>query len=278
MKKNLHLGDEWLFFKIYTNEIHTDDILLKVVYPIFLKLNREDIISNFFFIRYKDPYSHLRVRFKLKDTKNISYVLGFFNKKLKPFILKEYVWKVTLDRYEREIYRYGSSNIENTEKLFCFDSINVLKMLIEIRNKNLDEDQKILISINYIKSIVNLFDLGIEQKVILFTHMSESFHLEFQTDKIVKKRLNQFYQRLMNLSFSNNPENQISNRKKIKMDILKSDILKKIKIDKINLNDYLFSVIHMFCNRFFNDNNRKMELIVYDIVLKEYKKEMYKIN
>lgn len=273
--RKFHIGSEWLYLKIYTNEIHSDNILLSAILPCFYDLKKKNIVDEFFFIRYNDPDFHLRVRFKLKDKIYAFKAVESINFKIRKFIKNEYIWKTVIDTYERELHRYGNNNIEFTETLFFVDSLKVLNILKKIDKENLNEDDKMLMSIKLIKMYLNLFNLNSEQKIKLFSHMSSSFHLEFNSDSTVKKRINQYYQNLKKNEL-NIIKIEFSKKELISLKHLIDKIFNNLKADRININDYLFSIIHMNCNRFFNDNNRRMELIIYDVLLKELKSEFYK--
>lgn len=103
MKRKFYIGSEWLYLKIYTDEIHSDDILTRVVLPSFYSLKRDKFIEEFFFIRYFDPDFHIRIRFKLTDSVYCFDIIKIINLKVKKFIKNGYVWNITLDSYEREL-------------------------------------------------------------------------------------------------------------------------------------------------------------------------------
>lgn len=78
-------GTEWLYLKIYTG-IKTSDIILKeVITPLIEYFQADNYISKWFFIRYNDPESHLRIRFMLNNT---DYYNKIPSKKLKLYFTK----------------------------------------------------------------------------------------------------------------------------------------------------------------------------------------------
>ena len=76
MQKNFILGDEWLYYKIYTGAKTADNILIDVIKPIAQTLFDEQVIDKWFFIRYSDPDFHIRVRFHCVDISKIGIVNG----------------------------------------------------------------------------------------------------------------------------------------------------------------------------------------------------------
>ena len=274
INRKLFIGSEWLYFNIYTSPIHTDNILINIFSPLINHLLSKKIIHSFFFIRYNDPYFHIRLRFKITSNQAILLIINEVHKKLNACIKKEHVWKITIDTYDREFNRYGKFNIFDTESLFFYDSLNVLKLLKIIYENKIQEDIKLLLSIKYIMNLIDAFLDNIIEKITLISFMSESLKKEFNLNKKSKKLINAYYAELRKLElddikiYSNSLYLTTNKNLVIK---IKKQLIK----DSISLNDYIFSLIHMFCNRYFNDDNRKMELIVYDFVLKEYNKKKF---
>lgn len=92
-------------------------------------LKRKKIIDRWFFIRYADPKSHLRIRFHFIETKDISMAITIINDFLNKFHKRKAIEKIQIDTYEREIERYHACGIEQAEYLFWYDSEFTLKIL-----------------------------------------------------------------------------------------------------------------------------------------------------
>jgi len=106
MKKFI-LGDNWLYYKIYTGAKTADILISIVILPTVEKLFTNQLISKWSFLRYHDPKYHIRVRFFLPDTKNIGSVIIIIKEILKLPFDERLIWKVQADIYNREIERYG---------------------------------------------------------------------------------------------------------------------------------------------------------------------------
>src|SRR5690606_1788364 len=97
----------------------------------------ESELKAWFFIRYQDHEGyHLRIRFNIDkcsdEVKFMAKVTQFFNRYAGSFQIS----KVVIDTYEREIDRYGFSNIVYCESLFFYDSENVLQIIKDdLQNK-----------------------------------------------------------------------------------------------------------------------------------------------
>ena len=111
-QRNFILGDHWLFFKIYTGYKTSDKILTEVIKPVATSLQKANVISQWFYIRYADPQHHIRVRFYLPDPAKIGLVIQQLRPYFQHFMNEDLIWKVQTDTYEREIERYGVNTIE----------------------------------------------------------------------------------------------------------------------------------------------------------------------
>jgi len=117
-KRTFFIGDEWLYFKVYTGFKTADTILTDTVFPLSQYFLKENIIDHWFFIRYSDPQFHLRIRFHIPKKEDVASIIFHFNNTLQDYVNQNLVWKIQTDTYQREIERYGSELIELSEKLF----------------------------------------------------------------------------------------------------------------------------------------------------------------
>ena len=64
-KRKLVPGDGWLYYKIYCHPSRANCILAQTLHPC-LRVFRERGITQWFFVRYRDPAYHLRLRLCLQ--------------------------------------------------------------------------------------------------------------------------------------------------------------------------------------------------------------------
>ncbi len=284
-KRTFIIGDEWLYYKLYCGVRMSDIILIETIKPLTEKLKEEGIIDKWFFIRYNDPESHLRVRFHLSDfTKNGEVILAL-NNALQYFINENIIYQVQVDTYQREIERYGSGiMIEEAENLFYYDSLMTTEAISIIE----DEKLYFLFVIKAIDQLLNSFGYTIHEKLNLTSQNKNGFKKEFNSDKRLSKQLDQKYRELKNsiITFLNssytNEEfkalDQIINHKTNKTVGIISQILEysKENSDEVQLNNLVSSYIHMLVNRSFRSKQRFYELIIYDFLHKNYKSQFVK--
>ncbi|RAG83696.1 hypothetical protein DN069_20805 [Streptacidiphilus pinicola] len=142
-------GGEWLYAKLYAPQSMQDDLLSVQLGQFADRLPRG--VDRWFFIRYRDPDPHLRLRFH-GDPELLHQVLL-------PE-LKEWASELTdlrlaarfvLDTYEPETGRYGGVDLMGAaERVFHADSVATLSQLAMMRQGMLRVDRSLLVAMNYV--------------------------------------------------------------------------------------------------------------------------------
>ena len=283
MQRDFFLGSEWLYYKIYTGVKTADYVLLEKLAPIITDLKRKKIIKKWFFIRYKDTDEHLRIRFQLNKTDDLSTVIQTFYSVFNPLIEQNLVWKIQTDTYQREIERYGKSTMQDSEFLFWKDSEMTLRY-IEIKSFFDNQELPLLYSFLTIDSFLNSFQLSNQEKLFLMDTLQFSFKKEFEVERIQKKELDKSYRSLypqIEQFLAASVENAFSEIYDIVNTKVKQIDKKALKIKakiEIPLHTFLSSHIHMMLNRQYTSRQRMYELIIYDHLFRYYKTLEYKSN
>lgn len=281
IQRDYILGDEWIYYKIYTGYSTSDTILVDVITPISQSLLKEKIIDKWFFIRFSDPENHLRVRFHLTDINNFNIVIQRFKTILKQYLKSNLIWNIQLDTYRPEIERYGGKkNIKLSEDLFFHDSKMIAKFISLIEG---DEGEEIrwLFSLKTIDSFLDSFDFTIQEKLNLLSNLKTGYGNEFGMSKPLKKQLNEKYRDnrgkidfFLSPTFFNNPNfmeiNKLLDEKKKNSSETVQKIINVTKKSKIEMNGLLNSYIHMTMNRIFKSKGRVHELVIYDFLYRHY--------
>ncbi len=268
-------GDEWLFFKVYCGVKTGDELLVKKILPLAHRLMREKVIVRWFYIRYSDPEYHLRVRFLMRSTDCIGYVITKTKESLSIYLNSNEVSKVIVDTYQREIERYGAEHIELSEQVFHAGSECVATIL-----KNLKENSALRWKAAFliVDTLLTKLGFSLEQKKEHVERMNDSFLSEFNFNIHNSKSLNDAY-RIKRKAVTN----IVCGLEKDDMDSLMrehvntyvkkvEEIIGDIPIDKLNLSSYL----HMEMNRLFTSNNRLNEMVVYNYLTRYYKSDIAK--
>lgn len=281
MQRNFSLGSEWLYYKVYTGVQTTDLILLEKLYPVIIQLKKRKIIQKWFFIRYRDPDEHFRIRFLIENPNNLSKVIKTLYPVMEDLLHTNLSWKIQTDTYKRELERYGENTMEDSEFLFWQDSEMMLEYL-SIKKVFPKKEMALLFSFCSIDSFFNCFSLSFSDKYNIMKNLQHSFKEEFEADKILKKELDKNYRELSNLIecfLKKDAKNdfaiffEIIEKKEIEISKKVLEIKNKIQIP---IYDFVSSHIHMMLNRQYTSKQRIYELIIYDHLYKYYKTLNYK--
>ncbi len=277
IQREYTIGSEWIYFKIYCGVSTADELLIQKLFPLAAQLRQENTITEWFFIRYADPDHHLRIRFKGKGDfykKVIEKMYENLNENLET----KSVWKIQIDTYQREIERYGSKNMANSEFLFHKESELICKIL---QNTNEDDELRWKLAFLGVDNLLSNFELKIEQKKQLLEYLSESFNKEFGLEnandtKILAKSYREKRQIIEEmienpLIYSEFKELFTNYSLAIKENTDKVLELAKNNELEMSLSNLLASYIHMFLNRYFRANQRKHECIIYYMLFQYYR-------
>lgn len=123
-------GSEWLYLKIYTGTATADRILTETIGPVVNGLRQDGVIDQWFFLRYRDPEHHLRLRLHGDPSALREQALPALTDAVTPHLADSMVSKLALDTYHREIERYGGDDgIALAEQIHAADSDAVLAVL-----------------------------------------------------------------------------------------------------------------------------------------------------
>lgn len=263
MKRNIFPGGEWIYFKIYMSPISANKILEDSLYPFAHQLLNNQLISEWFFIRYSDPDFHIRLRMKLTSDDNIGRVITRLRECLDSEISGRIIRKIQIDTYQREIERYGINSIEACESFFFRDSEYVCQFLKD----NKDDWHTIIDSVRWISQLYTNLGLTDKESYERADISSNSYIKEFglSNDQVGE----------INLMYRNHKQevlNAISDSE-LTIPYLKNiHWLKGLEYSS----DIARSLIHMHCNRIFQSNQRLYECVCYSLLKKAYQTIVHK--
>ncbi len=286
-QRNFSLGSEWIYFKFYTGSKGCDLILTNVIKPVVSELLENNLIDNWFFVRYADPEKHLRFRLHLSKIANFGKVIEIINKATLGLENDGIIWKIQTDTYQREMERYGENVIELTEKLFCEDSMAIITMLNQVWG---DERESVRWQwcLKMIDVYLNDFGYSLTQKRNLLEQLKTYFSKEFKVEKTLKMQLDKRFrdnrrtiEHILNSNFNDihTPFSVYFQSISIKSVNTKYIIqqIKEIKHES-DWNQYISDIIHMTVNRCISDNQRLHELVMYDFLFRYYHSELAKLR
>jgi len=268
-------GSEWIYFKLYCGA-HLSDQIISDLGKLLTRMQAEQLIDHFFFIRYADPHYHLRVRMNVPNISDHTYglIMRSFQQAISNAVAERSIWKVQLDSYSRELERYGMSCMEISELIFSADTKFILSVL---GNEELvaGENWKMLAAVQNIDSWLDIFELDIAAKLAFASKMQIYFTDEFGIEmKIEHDRHFRADKGSLNTVFSENrfsvynEERALEIRRYIRESGLSLSFLRR------NLESY----IHMSVNRWFKTDHRLYEYRCYLYLEKYYLTTIKKKN
>lgn len=282
LKRKFLSGEEWLYYKIYCGVKTTDNLLTSEIFPLLEKLEADNVLTSWFFIRYYDSDHHLRLRIRFVREDNQFQILSTLNRAFSKLLGQDIIWKVQQDTYVRELERYGYNLILPSEQIFYHDSNMILRSLKVIEGSN-NPDLRWMFALLLIDCLMDDFKLCDKEKKELMGILQDSFGEEMGLDKNLKKSLNDKFRKNRSeiekflKDESTYPERIILedflNNKSEKIESAVQEILSS-KLPKPNLYNLLASHIHMSMNRLFKDRNRQSEFVCYYFLFSLYKSQV----
>jgi len=273
VKRQFVLGDEWVYFKLYTGRVTADSILINNLAPMVEELLGAKQIDKWFFLRYSDPDFHLRVRLHVSDIEHIGPVIGRINAYFRGLLEEGKVWKMEFATYNRELERYFWDNIQRSETLFFYDSAFSLSLMRKLKEHR-QSDKVWLYLLRSVDEFFDAFGIGLAEKHDIITRMFNSFWNEFGADKGVKQQISKKYRLYypeMERVFNELPPDleEIYRKRANKLATLVFD-----GFDRNQITSLLWSYIHMNVNRLIRANPRFHELAIYGLLEKQYSRKV----
>lgn len=185
-------GSEWIYVKVYTTPRSAETVLLNILLP-WIEQNRGRI-EQWFFIRYSDPDSHLRVRFRANaaDVKDLQFGLQTL---LTGAPSSGIVQKAYFDTYRREIERYSEALIGTVENVFCRGSEMICRFLARDPGQR-EIDTELWPVLHCYQMISAFFGRDHEQLIGLCKWAAGSFFAQHGGGKELKKSMDDRFREL----------------------------------------------------------------------------------
>jgi thiopeptide-type bacteriocin biosynthesis protein len=123
-------GSDWLFLKLYCARDAEEDLLTGPVHGFARFALGAGLADGWFFLRYADPDTHLRVRLRGSPERLVARLLPEACAWAGELVADGSCGRFAVDTYEREIERYGGlDGVRAAEDLFAADSTAVAELL-----------------------------------------------------------------------------------------------------------------------------------------------------
>lgn len=167
-------GSEWLFLKLYGVRSREDEFISSEILEFAAKAMGSGVVKDWFFMRYRDPEPHIRLRFYGDPQKLMSELMPAVHQWSSKLLAEGFIQRMMIDTYDREVERYGGPElIAEAEKVFAADSRTSARLLTLLRYKQTDLP-------NFVVAAISIIDI--------MTQYGLSFERQFSwLDRIVKK-------------------------------------------------------------------------------------------
>jgi len=267
-------GDEWIYFKLYTHSSVSNDILRRNIWRFISELRKQKILKCWYFIRYFDTDSHLRIRMR-SDKNNVALIIQFFEKNIRNNFDKGSLNNLLLDTYKREIERYGAATIEHVENIFEASSDLVVNF---IKNNKIGKTSysDIDFALASTRMMLEVLLDSNTAKILLLESIHKGMKYEFEDSKLVRLQLDAKYREytefINNLAYDKNKVTENINRKGL---VKYTRTLETLKLNTRSLSAERFykmvaDLMHMHLNRVFIEEQRKQEFVIYYLLYKHY--------
>jgi len=276
-------GSEWLYYKIYGGIKTLDRLLPAVIRPLTEEIAAQGWADQFFFIRYADPHTHLRLRFHVPGRQDLGAVMALVHDTFSPCLSDGSISKLQMDTYQRELERYGSSSMGLAESFFHIDSAATLGML-DMIDGNEGEQVRWQFALRSIDELLDSFGYDADGRLHLMEKLRNGFVEEHGGSKDLKVQLDTKFRSIRALA-----EGILDRTGDAARDIFPLIELLRHKQQQLqpiaerllslknngalqpSLDGLMESFIHMMMNRIFPARQRTYEMVIYDLLHRCYK-------
>jgi lantibiotic biosynthesis protein len=285
-KRTFVPGSEWLYLKLYTGKSTADQLLRELVHPLISNALASGSCTQWFFIRYGDPFWHIRLRFRGSPNELQTTLLPLVNAAIDPFVSAGKIWRVQIDTYEREVERYGGAEgIILAEKIFHADSEAVIT-IIAGRSGNEGLDARRLLALRGIDRLFDDFGVELRDRLGLTETLREKFTGRLASDRRSDDRFATVYRNMRanieRIIGGTDEMKAVFVREFAALDRRSQDMeptIAKLKTYagegqlSVSLPELISHFIHMHLNRMLRPSQRTEELLVYHLLVRYYRSQ-----
>lgn len=243
---------EWLYFKIYAHPLRIDELLKGPVHT--LVSEHQDKFLSWFFVRYDENGTHLRLRFRINQQSDLSQIVRLVNNAMQEEVISGVISDIKIATYKREVERYGADLITGVEDHYWNDSEYVLSVL----RQEVGDDQKYQLCINLLLSMLGALGEKTADGIAYIDQVCHAFAEEYRITRTGFKELNKTFRRISNHVF---PDQEDICRRYEPFKTSAINLLKQCQAGRrLKL---MADLVHMHVNRIFPAHQRCHEMMIY---------------
>jgi lantibiotic biosynthesis protein len=256
-------GSRCLYLKLYTAKSRQNEFIGGPLYQFSSQIIESGFADKWFFIRYADPESHVRVRFFGDPSQLCLKVLPNAHKWSQWCLKEGLISKMTIDAYDPELERYGGPKlISHAESIFEADSMLTAHLVKMIRYGTLPFPEEVIGTINLIDFMYQ-FGMDFDERLSW---------LDLMVDKNEhRQKFQPWRKQLIQITLEDDVWEHVTDEKnkplvKRLASRRQSAILDYLEHARVvqkqgelwnDVANVLGSLLHMTCNRLMGDNNKE---------------------
>jgi thiopeptide-type bacteriocin biosynthesis protein len=270
-------GSEWLYFKLYSHQARTNEIIGRVIHKMINRGLKEGWITQWFFTRYNDPDHHIRLRIKVSPG-NQQIVIKLFNQAVNQYLNEGLLSNVNIDTYCRELERYP--NIDVFESIF-YHSSNWISSYLNCTWTELTQNDCLSFAFLTTRTLLKAAGFSSQERLDYLTSIVKAFSNEFSEVPDLKYQLDITYRKYKDALFrlkdtrSYYAHYKLGNITGRNSNIVTAYFKQILTLPLESKYKHLSDIIHMHLNRIFADRPREQEFTLYWMLLKYEKSSKY---
>ncbi|MDK2125323.1 lantibiotic dehydratase [Parachitinimonas caeni] len=273
-------GSDWLYLKVYCGESLANEVLGKIVATLPAWAQRHAVPDlSWFFIRYRDPDFHLRIRFRLTQADWLPMLMQTLHITLCPMLEAGLVSDMQYATYWPEIERYGGADsLELCEQHFCNES----QLAQELLTLELTPDQQMVVAASRIHHAIQQY---LPEQATQDRYLAKHSRTHNRVGRVSRREIEagdlfrQINPTLWDFH-QNQPVSplleqarQLLNRHKPAYENFWRALSQIHPADSDLSFGLLDSLIHMFCNRYLSGNSQIREYCARSICARLFRRE-----
>ncbi|MCA9025669.1 MAG: lantibiotic dehydratase [Planctomycetaceae bacterium] len=279
-------GSEWCQLNLFAGSSTIDRLLVEYVRPITNTMTESSDIDSWFFLRYNVPGNHLRLRVHGDSQRLQRIVIPKLNRLSARLQSDGLVSRVQWDTYEREVERYGGMEaMPLVEQIFHADSQSAIEL---VANYAGDEGAHLRwqLALYGLDRLLDDLGLPLEEKLSVARDCATVFAHEFGFHGPFRKQLSQKQrdlgsqiEKLLSGERDNEPvltaglESYRTRSHRISPVAANLQDLSARGLLSMSVNGIARSLWHMHVNRVLRAAHRAQELILYDLLTRQYESQ-----
>jgi thiopeptide-type bacteriocin biosynthesis protein len=273
-----------VFLKSYGGFASLDHVLVEVA-----RYCRDSVDTGlgrrWFFIRYTDPDTHLRVRIQGDGSTSAQVLMSELSRIVARAVGRNQIWRFAFDTYQREVERYGGlEGIELSEQLFWADSDAVAEVVASV-GTDLDTTQRLHIALLGVHALLEDFGVDLAARRDRLRLSATQLGLALGTTLATRRSFGERF-RSQRASIESLLGDQANQTRRLVADAFARRSARIAQIAKSlnetarrgglhnSVENLLSSYLHLHVNRVMRSNAQTSELIVYDFLCRVYDSQL----